>query len=98
VKSRRRAGTRATLARVSGKDLAVAASLILGFATFVTAHVWLAARLVVRAETRLRGLIALLVPPLAPLWGYRQGFRKGAILWVVSLLAYVVALLVARFS
>ncbi len=83
---------------MSGKDVAVVALLIVGFASFVTTHVWLAARLVLRAKPRLRGLVAFVVPPLAPIWGYRQGFRGGAALWVASLLLYVAARVAAFFA
>jgi hypothetical protein len=81
---------------VSAKDLAIAGVLIFGFAAFVTVHVWLAARLAIHGKPRLRGLIALFVPPLAPLWGYRQGFRRGAALWLATLVTYVIALLAAQ--
>ncbi|MDI1448035.1 hypothetical protein [Polyangium sp. 6x1] len=83
---------------MSGKDVAVVVLLIVGFASFVTTHVWLAGRLILRGSSRLRGALALLVPPLAPIWGYRQGFRKGAALWVAALLTYVVARVVAQFA
>jgi hypothetical protein len=83
---------------VSGRDVAVVALLIVGFAAFVTTHVWLASRLILRGSSRLRGVLALLVPPLAPIWGYRQGFRKGAALWVAFLFTYVVARVVAQFA
>ncbi|MDI1484043.1 hypothetical protein [Polyangium sp. y55x31] len=83
---------------MSGKDVAVVALLILGFASFVTTHVWLAAKLILRGSSRLRGTLALFVPPLAPIWGYRQGFRKGAALWVAALLTYVAARVVAQFA
>lgn len=86
---------RATLARVSGKDLVIAALLIFGFAAFVTTHVWLAGKLIVRKKPRIRGVLALFVPPLAPIWGYREGFRRGAMLWVVTLGAYVGARIAA---
>jgi hypothetical protein len=82
---------RATLARVSGKDLVIAVLLIFGFAAFVTAHVWLAVRLIIHKKPRIRGVLALFVPPLAPIWGYREGFRKGTVLWLVTLALYVVA-------
>ncbi len=82
---------RARLARVSGKDVVIAVLLILGFAAFVTVHVWLAARLIINKKPRIQGVIALFVPPLAPIWAYREGFRKGAALWLVMLGLYVVA-------
>jgi hypothetical protein len=76
---------------VSGRDVVIAALLVFGFAAFVTTHVWLAARLIMRMKPRIRGLLALVVPPLAPIWGYREGFRRGAVLWLVTLGAYVLA-------
>lgn len=89
---RERAGRlRATLARVSGKDVVIAALLIFGFAAFVTSHVWLAMRLIINTKPRIRGVLALFVPPLAPIWAYREGFRKGAVLWLVTLGLYVAA-------
>jgi len=83
---------------VSGKDVAVVVLLIVGFASFVTTHVWLAGRLYFRGDSRLRAVVALLCPPLAPIWGYRQGFRKGAAIWGACLLTYVVARIVAQFA
>lgn len=83
---------------MSGKDVAVVVLLVVGFAAFVTTHVWLAARLFRHGGSRLRGVIALFCPPLAPIWGYRRGFRGGAALWVASLLTYVVARVVAQFA
>ena len=81
---------------MSAKDLAIAAVLIFGFAAFVTVHVWLAVRHILRGKSRLRGFLALFVPPLAPIWGYRQGFRRGAALWVATLVTYALALLAAQ--
>ncbi|XXT18019.1 hypothetical protein WME94_48105 [Sorangium sp. So ce429] len=78
------------------KDTAATATLILAFATWVTVHVALAARLVLRSQPRWRGLIALVVPPLAPMYGFRQGWRRMSTLWLVWLIVYVLALLVAR--
>jgi hypothetical protein len=74
---------------VAGKDLAIAAILIFGFAAFVTAHVWLAVRLIIHRKPRLHGALALVLPPLAPIWAYREGFHKGAVLWFVTLAVYV---------
>ncbi|WP_438016117.1 hypothetical protein WMF18_35525 [Sorangium sp. So ce315] len=78
------------------KDIAATATLILAFATWVTVHVALAARLVLRSRPRWRGLLALVVPPLAPMYGFRQGWRRMSTLWLVFLIVYVLAHLVAR--
>ncbi|WP_437588415.1 hypothetical protein [Sorangium sp. So ce1000] len=78
------------------KDIAATATLVLSFATWVTTHVALAARLALRSQPRWRGLVALVVPPLAPMYGFRLGWRRMSTLWLVWLIVYVLALLVAR--
>lgn len=77
-------------------DLVVFIALIAAFALLVTVHLALATRLVLR-EPRWRGLVALLVPPLAPYWGMEAGMKKLATLWVVALSIYVVARIGAAF-
>jgi hypothetical protein len=72
------------------KDYLLLAVLVLSFATVVTVHVAIAARLVLARRPRWRGLIALAVPPLAPLWAYREGWRRSATLWLAGVLAYLV--------
>lgn len=78
------------------KDSLALATLILAFATLVTVHVAIAGRLALRSRPRWRGLVALVVPPLAPIYGYREGWRKTSALWLVAVIVYVVALLVAQ--
>ncbi|AUX47392.1 hypothetical protein SOCE26_089120 [Sorangium cellulosum] len=78
------------------KDIAATATLVLAFATWVTVHVALAARLILRSGPRWRGVVALVVPPLAPIYGFRQGWRRLSTLWIVCLILYVLALLVAQ--
>jgi hypothetical protein len=78
------------------KDIATLTTLVLAFATWVTVHIALAARLMLRSRPRRRGVLALLVPPLAPIYGFRQGFRRSSALWLVALIAYVIAFLVAQ--
>ncbi|MCC6551994.1 MAG: hypothetical protein IT372_03095 [Polyangiaceae bacterium] len=78
------------------KDVGALAILILAFATLVTVHVALAWRLALRARPRWRGLVALVVPPLAPIYGLREGFRRSSALWLISVIVYVLAHLVAR--
>ena len=77
------------------KDALVLAGLVLGFATLVTVHLALAARLVLRERPRWRGLVALVVPPLAVIWGFRAGFRRNAVLWLVAVVIYLIALIVS---
>ena len=69
----------------------------LAFGLLITAHVVLAASLAIERRPRWRGLVALLVPPLAPYWGMEERMRLRSALWPAAAAAYVVALaLVAR--
>ncbi len=71
-----RRGAPATLELRPVKDIAATATLVLSFAAWVTTHVALAARLALRSQPRWRGLVALVVPPLAPMYGFRLGWRR----------------------
>jgi hypothetical protein len=52
---------------------------VLAFATLVTVHVAVAGWLAFRARPWWRGPLALAVPPLAPIFAYRAGWRGAAI-------------------
>ncbi|MDX2051761.1 MAG: hypothetical protein SFV15_05170 [Polyangiaceae bacterium] len=58
------------------------------FATWVTAHVTLAWGLFTRGQ-RLNALLAFLVLPLAPYWGWGARLRIRSVLWMASLLVYL---------
>jgi hypothetical protein len=75
------------------RDEIVTASVVVAFSTLVTTHVMLVAVLAARPP-RWRAAAALLVPPLAPLWGWRES-RKRSIAWMVSAVLYAVMLWVA---
>jgi hypothetical protein len=80
------------------RDVIVIVLLVFGFATLVTAHVALAWRLTRKSRPRWRGVVAFFVPPLAPLWGFREGLRRNASIWCLALGVYVVALLIGKFG
>jgi hypothetical protein len=42
-----------------------------------------------------RAAAALLVPPLAPWWGYRAGLRVATIAWCAALALYTLGVVVA---
>lgn len=71
-------------------------AIVASFAAFITAHVALAVGLVAR-NPRARGLVALLVPPLAPYFGIREKMWARSILWGAALVAYVAARVAASF-
>jgi hypothetical protein len=78
------------------KDTIVLAVLLLAFATLITVHIALASRLVLRARPRWRGVLALVVPPLAPIWAFREGWRRSAVLWIAAVVVYLVARIAAE--
>ena len=76
-------------------DAITLGALLLCFATLVTTHVAISARLLGH-QPRYRGLVALVVPPLAPWWAHEKRWRGLVWLWVGSVLGYVVALVIAE--
>jgi hypothetical protein len=72
------------------------ALLILSLAALVTAHVTLAAGLLLRGPWW-RGVVALLAPPLAPFWGLEAGLRWRAGIWIGALVVYVIARIAAGY-
>jgi len=77
------------------KDVVVLAALLLSFATLVTTHVVIAVRLVWRVKPRYRGLIALMVPPLAPVWAHGNRWRRLCWTWVGAVAVYALCLALA---
>ena len=78
------------------KDIVVLSALVLSFATLLTTHVIVAFRLAWRRKPRYRGLIALVVPPMAPVWAYEAGWRRLFWLWVGSVAVYALFLGLAQ--
>lgn len=62
---------------------------------FVVAHVTLVMGLL-RRQPRWHGIVALVVPPLAPYWGYEAKLRRRVTLWVVTVAFYLLCLALAR--
>lgn len=63
-------------------------------AVFVAAHVALVAGLA-RRRVWGRAVVAMVVPPLAPFWGYREGLRTATIAWCAALVVYAVGVAAA---
>jgi hypothetical protein len=77
------------------KNAILMAALVLGFATLVTTHVYLAGRILLRQRPRWRGLVAFVVPPLALIWALRAGWKAAAAVWVGAIAIYLMALVAA---
>jgi len=76
------------------KNTVVLVTLVLSLATLVLTHLIISLRLLLRVKPRYRGLLALLVPPLAPVSAYGQGWRRLCWLWLAAVLIYAAALVV----
>lgn len=75
-------------------DLIALGALVLAFAGLITIHVALSYR-IGRSGIPWRGLVALALPPLAPVWGWGAGQRWLSVAWVLFALGYVAAFTVA---
>ncbi len=73
------------------KDVAVVTAMLLSFATWVTTHLLIVLRLLVKLRPRYRGLLALVLLPLAPVWAHEQGWRRSCWVWVGAVVGYALA-------
>ena len=69
-------------------------TLVGSFAILCTAHLALALGLALK-KPRWKAPLALLLPPLAPYWGYGAKMRFRVVLWVGAFCIYVLSLLAA---
>ena len=67
---------------------AIAVSLLVGL---VLSHFWLVVQLV-RLRGPLRGLLCVVLPVLAPLWGWEQGQKRMALVWCGAFVLYALSL------
>jgi hypothetical protein len=72
--------------------MGVALAVVL--AVFSAAHVVLVAGLA-RSRAWGRAVVAFVVPPLAPWWGYRAGLRIPTIVWCAALALYAAGVALA---
>jgi hypothetical protein len=72
------------------RDEGLVMALVVAFAALVTVHLSLVAALA-RGRAGWRAIVALVVAPLAPVWGYQERLRVRSALWVLSAAVYVTA-------
>jgi hypothetical protein len=77
-------------------DVVILLSLIASFAVLITVHVALAVGLALRRPLW-RGGVAFILAPLAPWWGLEAGMKKRAATWMIALIVYVLARIMAEF-
>ena len=68
--------------------------LLLALLTHAGAHVAIAVRFATAHEWR-RALLALFLPPLAPVWGWRAGMRALVYAWTGALAVYALGVAAA---
>lgn len=78
------------------KDAIIVALLVLAFAGAVTCQLALVIGLA-RRSPRSRAAVALVVPPLAPYWGIREGMSVRAYVWLACVALYGVTRVIALY-
>jgi hypothetical protein len=73
----------------------VAALAAVSLAAFAVVHFALLVALL-RQTPRYRALVALVVPPLAPYWGWQVGAKRRVNVWALSLVLYATGVAVLR--
>ncbi len=76
------------------RSLLVTALLGTSLLAYLAAHVALVVGLA-RRSPRWRALAAFVIPPLAPLWGWKAEMRGRALAWVIGLASYALGVLLA---
>ena len=77
------------------KDMVTVGGLIVGFALLATVHVALVWGLVFR-KPRWRALVAFVLPPAAPFFGFKEKMRVRSTIWIVAAVVYGFAFWFAR--
>ena len=73
-----------------GRSLMHGAFIVVLFLAFVASHTTIVVSLAMR-EPRVRGLWALVFPPLAPYFAWTSLMPRRTLAWLVSLLLYALA-------
>jgi hypothetical protein len=76
-------------------DWVIVIALSVSFAAFVTVHVALSVSLLLFEKPHWRGLAALVLPPLAPAFGFMAKKTRLSIVWIVLLGLYAAARIAA---
>ena len=75
-------------------DYVLLGTLVLAFATLVSAHFSLVIGLM-RRRPHWHGVAALVVFPLAPWWGWQERMRVRGSIWLVAAASYATGLIVS---
>ena len=78
-------------------DLALLIALVVSAGVLLATHVSLSVGLW-RLGPWHRGLLALLVPPLAPLWGYHGKLHTRSLIWIIAITIHIGCLTAAAIG
>jgi len=82
---------------VTPVDLALMLGLAASLGLLCASHVALSVGLGIVGPWH-RGLVAFLVPPLAPFWGYHGKLHTRSLLWIIALVSHVALLTAAAIG
>ena len=70
-------------------------TIVLGLSLVVemAAHLGLLVGIAKRDPRRWRALVAFMIPPLAPYWGWQLGLTRRTHVWLGALAVYAIALI-----
>ncbi|MEI9941817.1 MAG: hypothetical protein WDO69_31775 [Pseudomonadota bacterium] len=78
-------------------DLALMFGLAASLGLLLASHVALSIGLAVLGPWQ-RGLIAFVLPPLAPFWGYHGKLHTRSLLWIIALVTHFACLTAAAIG
>jgi hypothetical protein len=78
-------------------DLALLIALVVSAGVLLSTHVALSVGLA-RLGPWHRGLIALVVPPLAPFWGYHGKLHSRSLIWIIAVTVHIACLTAAAIG
>ena len=78
-------------------DLALIITLVISAGVLLSTHVALSVGLA-RLGPWHRGLVAFLVPPLAPFWGYHGKLHRRSLVWIIAISIHIASLTAAAIG
>ena len=78
-------------------DLALIIALVVSAGVLLSTHVSLSVGLA-RLGPWHRGLVAFVVPPLAPFWGYHGKLHTRSLIWIIALVIQLACLTAASIG
>jgi hypothetical protein len=78
-------------------DLALLIVLVITAGVILSTHVSLSVGLARRGPWH-RGLVAFLIPPLAPFWGYSGKLHTRSLVWIIAVTVHLACLTAAAIG